>query len=223
MPPCRSEGRRAPLELLVEFRNLSCERDGRLVFDGLSGRLARGDILQVSGANGSGKTTLLGVLNTSLTAASGELLWRGKAVGREPGAYRQSFLFIGHQAGLKLPLTPRENLAWLGGLCGMWQPSEIDHALAMAGLSGFEDAPCQSLSAGQLRRVALARLRLSTAPLWLLDEPLTAIDTAGVAELETLFDDHAADGGAVLFTSHQDIRLAGVKRLELGVTGRNAY
>ncbi|MGK2915669.1 MAG: cytochrome c biogenesis heme-transporting ATPase CcmA [Porticoccaceae bacterium] len=204
------------MESLVEFRNLSCERDGQLVFAGLSGRLASGDILQVSGVNGSGKTTLLGVLNTALTATAGEVLWRGQPISREPSRYRQNILFIGHQAGLKLSLTPRENLAWLGCLYGVRGDCGVDDALALAGLAGFGDTPCQSLSAGQLRRVALARLRLSVAPVWLLDEPLTAIDAVGVIALEALFSEHAASGGAVLLTTHQDIRLAGVKRLELG-------
>lgn len=186
------------------------------MFAGLSAQLMCGDVLQVVGANGSGKTSLLGILNTSLAPLSGELLFLGQPVTRSLWRYRRSILFIGHQAGIKLSLTPRENLRWLADIHPSRTDCTIADALSLAGLDGLENTPCHSLSAGQLRRVALARLRRSAAPLWLLDEPLTSIDATGVAELEALFSQHAKDGGSVVLTSHQELRLPGVKRLEIG-------
>lgn len=204
---------------LLEFRDLACERDGWWIFQGLSGQLCAGDVQQIAGPNGSGKTTLLGILNTSLNPSAGELLWRGLAVATAAATYRANLLYLGHLAGVKITLTPTENLRWFSSLHAIRANRSVATALRRAGLANVQHEPCQRLSAGQVRRVALARLWLAAAPVWLLDEPLTALDSAGVGELEALFADHCAEGGVVLFTSHQDVRVPGIKKLEL--TGRS--
>ena len=195
----------------LEVRSLSCERDGRALFAGLNFSLAAGSALLIEGANGAGKSTLIRTLIGSASDFQGEILWRGRAY---PGALlqlRQSLLYIGHNAGVRRGLTPLENLIWYG--------ADRDAALAAlesVDLYGFEDLPCQQLSAGQGRRVALARLFLpNVPPLWILDEPLAALDVQGVANLERRFAGHLREGGCVLLTSHQPVSLPGLARVNL--------
>lgn len=140
----------------------------------------------------------------------GEVCWRGRSTLRDRAGYQQDLLFIGHQPGIKAVLTPFENLQFYQAVRGTTDHPAIWRALEQVGLVGYEDLPVAQLSAGQQRRVALARLWLSAAPLWILDEPLTAIDKQGVAELISLFEQHAQRGGMVLLTTHQD--LAGVSQ-----------
>ena len=123
-------------------------------------------------------------------------------------------MFLGHAPGFKSALSPRENLRWLGGLFTQRRET-ADTALAALGLAAWADVPCAQLSAGMLRRAALARLPLSDAALWILDEPLTALDRAGVGLVEELFRAHLNGGGGIIFSSHQPLTLPGVKRLEL--------
>ncbi len=199
---------------VLECRDLAFERDYLPIFSGLSLRLCRGDMLQVSGGNGAGKTTLLRILATALIPSAGQILWHGEELGRRMAEYRGDLTYLGHQAGIKVELTPRENLRWLLP----FHPSArdaIDEALWAVGLAGLEDSPSGTLSAGQQRRVALARLYLSTTALWILDEPFTAIDRGGVAELQTLMHSHAQRGGMVVLTTHQPLGLDGVRLLEM--------
>ncbi|MEM8659626.1 MAG: cytochrome c biogenesis heme-transporting ATPase CcmA [Pseudomonadota bacterium] len=181
---------------LLKASNLSMERGGRELFVDLSFAVTEGEIVQIEGANGAGKTSLLRVL-----AGLARYGYGGSVQSSS------SLMYLGHQPGVKALLSPRENLAW--HVSGMGNPSrqEIDAALAAVGLYGYEDAPCNTLSAGQLRRVNLARLYLPAPTLWLLDEPFTAIDKTGVAELETRMGLHAKSGGAVVLTSHQRITM----------------
>jgi heme exporter protein A len=196
---------------------LACERDGRLLFEGLNVSLRPGDMLKVSGPNGAGKTSLLRLLCGLLVPTVGEVRFNGQAL---PGAARAlagNLLWLGHAPALKLSLTPRENLAWL---CALGEPASaqaMDHALADMGLGGYEHQPCASLSAGQLRRVALARLCLSPPPLWLLDEPFTALDAASVTQLEARLAQHCERGGMVVLTSHHPLtqRPVGYRELHL--------
>lgn len=193
---------------LLQINGLSSERDERLLIDGLSLRVDEGDIVQVEGPNGSGKTTLLRILCGLSSRYEGDVLWRDRPLRGNLGNYLGELLFLGHGAGIKAILTPRENLRWLVALHNQ-RPSDdaIDAALAKVGLSGFEDAPCHRLSAGQQRRVNLARLFVTDATLWILDEPFTAIDRHGVVEIERWLIEHSDRGGAVVLTTHHSLHL----------------
>lgn len=201
---------------LLELRQLSCERDERPLFSGLDVTCRAGEAIQIVGPNGSGKTTLLRLL-AGIGAAHyrGEILWRGQPMAKTLWDYRRQLLYIGHLPGIKAGLTPTENLAWYSALSGRTPLAEVDQALAAVGLAGYEDFPCAQLSAGQLRRVALARLHLSRALVWILDEPFTAIDRSGVAELEALMVRHTSGGGLVILSSHQELALPGLQRVDL--------
>lgn len=176
-----------------------------MLFSGLDFHLAPGQVLQVAGPNGVGKTTLLNIVAGLCPAEAGELFWQGRPVAEDPAAFHAGFTWLGHQPGLKLMLSPRENLGWLLRLRGLAEDDvAIEAALAKVDLYGYEDVPVARLSAGQKRRVALARLFLEGRPLWILDEPFTAIDRAGVAELEGWLGQQAAAGGMVLLTTHHE-------------------
>lgn len=188
----RAEG--AAGEALLEAEGLGLERGGRQLFSGVDLCVRPGELVQIEGANGAGKTSLLRILGgLSRYGFTGHLQRHAPQ------------LFLGHHSAVKGLLTPRENLAWHIGGEADFDAAEIDRALAAVGLYGYEDVPSHTLSAGQHRRVNLARLYLSRAPLWLLDEPFTAIDRAGVAELEAHIAVHLGAGGAVLLTSHQAV------------------
>lgn len=176
-----------------------------MLFRGLDFRVAPGQVLQVAGPNGVGKTTLLSMVAGLCPVEAGELAWQGCSVAEDPAAFRAAFTWLGHHPGLKLMLSARENLRWLLRLRGLVaDDGAIEAALARIGLYGYEDVAVARLSAGQKRRVALARLFLERCPLWILDEPFTAIDRAGVAELEGWLRDHVAAGGLVLLTTHHE-------------------
>lgn len=199
---------------MLAFCELSFERNDQPLFEQVSGAVDGGDILQVIGANGAGKTTLLRILATLLTPTRGELRWCGAALPQARSRYLAELAFLGHAPGLKLALSPRENLRWLAGL--LHQRGEAEQALAAVGLAQWIDTPCAQLSAGMQRRVALARLALTDATLWILDEPLTAIDRDGVVLVQAMFERHLNAGGAIIFSSHQALDLPGVKYLALG-------
>ncbi len=198
---------------------LTCERDGRFLFRDLSFTLAAGELLQISGSNGSGKTTLMRIVAGLNLDYAGDIRWQGVPVADNRPEFQAQLLYMGHQPGIKPTLTAEENLAWVMGLHGI-RPfrDELWRALAGVCLGGFEDVPCYQVSAGQNRRVALARLVLSKHPLWILDEPFTAIDKEGVAALEQTLVNHARQGGMVMMTTHHDMALdySGFRRLVLG-------
>ncbi|MDN3524034.1 cytochrome c biogenesis heme-transporting ATPase CcmA [Halomonas sabkhae] len=209
------------MSLQLQARNLACERDGRWLFGALDLEIQGGDILRVEGANGSGKTTLLKILSAQSLDYQGSLLWRGEPLRRVRRDFLSHLLYIGHASALKPALSALENLAWHAALAG--QPSteaERVAALATLGLSGFEDLPVGQLSAGQQRRVALARLVLVRRWLWMLDEPFTALDRDGIQALEALLSSHVRQGGSVVLTTHQPLRVeVPVRRLRLGEEG----
>ncbi|MFT4997355.1 MAG: heme exporter protein A [Flavobacteriales bacterium] len=192
-------------ETLINVESLCAERDGRVLFSGLDFSVETGQVIQVTGANGAGKTTLLRMLCGLLPVTAGEIYWCGKPFAIQRYEFSREVLFLGHAPGFKTGLSPRENLHWYFALRQNISTDDIDSALARVGLRGYEDTVCFQLSAGQQRRVALARLLISSARLWILDEPFTAIDKQGVGELETIISDHADSGGSVILTSHQDL------------------
>ncbi len=184
-------------EPLLAIQRLCLERGGRELFQDLSFEVLPGQLLQIDGPNGAGKTSLLRIL-----AGLSRYGFTGQVVRHSP------LLYLGHHSAVKALLTPRENLAWhVAGEC-TYSNIQMEDALAKVGLYGYEDVSSHALSAGQHRRVNLARLYLSNCPLWLLDEPFTAIDKSGVAELEKLLVEHALRGGAVVMTSHQLLQVA---------------
>ena len=202
---------------LLEVTDLSCRRGGRAVFERLSFGLGAGELLALTGRNGSGKTTLLRSLALLIRPVAGRIAWQGADVVDDPEGWRGRLAWLGHLDGLKADLTVRENLAAAERLRGAAaRPTAIDEALASFDLGPLANRPARTLSAGQRRRTALARVRLSGAPLWLLDEPLNALDAAAQQALRTALHHHLAGGGLAIASTHVDLGLAGGRRLELG-------
>lgn len=211
------------MTLRLQALGLACERDDRWLFQELDLDIRAGEIVRIEGPNGSGKTTLLKILSGQLADYLGELFWNGQPMRRARGSFLSSLLYMGHAPGVKGALTPLENLAWYQAMAGEPddEPARLE-ALEGVGLVGFEDLPAGQLSAGQQRRVALARLELTPRPLWVLDEPFTAIDRDGVAALEARLVAHARAGGCVLVTTHHDLGDSGVlRRVRLGAGGED--
>ena len=209
------------MSALLATKNLSCERDERKLFENLSFELFEGQVAQIAGPNGAGKTTLLKILTGLSNLFEGEIFWRGAI--RKNYDFYSSLLYLGHLPGVKSSLTAIENLEWYFGLNGLKcatrlvVPSRetLKAALAEVGLNGYGDIPCHQMSAGQQRRVGLARLYCTQAPLWILDEPFTAIDKKGVAALEARIDSHAKSGGLVVLTTHQPLKIENVQIIDL--------
>ncbi|MFZ0258342.1 MAG: cytochrome c biogenesis heme-transporting ATPase CcmA, partial [Gammaproteobacteria bacterium] len=157
---------------------------------------------------GSGKTSLLRILCGLALPSAGEVRWRGLDIFANPLDYRAEIVYVGHHNGVKLELSPLENLRVAQAFTA--RPSGISplHALERFDLAGFEDTPARALSAGQRRRIALARLLTNQARIWVLDEPFTALDRSGVKIMESIIQTQLKAGGLVIFTTHQPIRLA---------------
>ena len=183
-------------------------RGDRLLFAELSLRLASGELLQVHGPNGSGKTTLLRVLCGLTEPLTGTIRWEGSAYEAQSSDYRDHLAYVGHANGVKLELTALENLQVAQTLTRSPPPVDPATALERFELSPVWDIPASYLSAGQRRRIALARLLITGAHCWLLDEPFSALDKHGVELMESLLQDHLRAGGLVALTSHQPLRLS---------------
>ncbi|WP_447553856.1 cytochrome c biogenesis heme-transporting ATPase CcmA [Vreelandella sp. EE22] len=209
------------MSLRLQARQLACERDDRLLFQGLDVDINAGEILRVEGPNGSGKTTLLKILSAQLNDYRGELYYNGESLRKRRDHFLANLLYLGHAPGVKAGLTGLENLAWYQALSG--EPAceaACERALWKVGLAGFEDVPAGQLSAGQARRVALARLTLTARALWVLDEPFTAIDRDGVGALEETLAAHARQGGSVVITTHHALSESRkIRRITLGEEG----
>ena len=204
----------------LEAIDLECVRGQRCLFRSLSFRVSAGEMLWVQGRNGSGKTSLLRLLCGLLRPEAGTVRWNGDDVRATREQYHADLLYAGHAPAVKDDLSGAENLHFGMAQAGVAVAHEaIDAALAAGGLSGRESLPARVLSQGQRRRVALARLALSSQKaLWILDEPFTALDSEAVQLVQTQMTAHARRGGLVVFTSHQTVELAGIaiERLQLG-------
>jgi heme exporter protein A len=200
---------------ILEFKNFTCERDGHALFRPLNFSLSAGELIQIAGPNGAGKTTLLRAVCGLFDDWRGEVLWQGQPIRVPDYEMCSNLLYLGHHPGVKKSLTAAENLHWFFGSHGRVFPGQVSAALAQVGLAGYEDVFCHQMSAGQMRRVALARLYVSSAAIWILDEPFTAIDRAGVSNLETLIQRHTSNGGLVMLTTHQPLALDSVRVIEL--------
>lgn len=204
---------------MLESRDLCCVRDRRVLFEDLNLRLEPGDILQVEGPNGAGKTSLLRILCGLSQPQAGAVYWSGADIRGCRAEYHRELLYNGHSPGIKEELTALENLRFFRTLGGhVAVSSQIEEALDRMGLYGYEDVEVRALSAGQRRRVGLARLWLSTARLWVLDEPFTAIDREGIRNLENRLAEHAEGGGMAVLTTHQALHRGKIpiRHLRLG-------
>ena len=200
----------------LEARALSCSRGDRRLFENISFILEANQLLLVEGRNGSGKTSLLRILCGMRTQDDGSVLWCGESIERLGTAYYEQLAYVGHQDGVKRDLTVTENLR-LAQILGGASKTTVQDAIEAVNLCGFEDEWCYALSAGQRRRVALARLVLVASPLWILDEPLTALDRQSIDIFRLLMQNHLDAGGMIVLTSHQDPEMTSsqVQRLRL--------
>ena len=195
---------------LLTVEQLAFERDDCNVFKPANFVVDAGDIVQIEGANGAGKTTLMRLMTSALQPTSGAVLYRGRPISDCRYEYLDNILYIGHQSGVKMTLSAEENLRWMSP--ASTSAVEITQALDAVGLRGFADVPCYSLSAGQHRRVALARLHTSKAVIWYLDEHFTSIDKQGVLALQQQLESHLRQGGAVVLSTHQNLPIDGLRK-----------
>jgi len=199
---------------LFEGRGLACRRGERLVFESLDFALAPGGALLLTGPNGSGKSSLLRLMAGLTPPLAGALTWDSVAVTEDPASHRARLHFIAHQDALKPVLTVTETLAFCAALREA-REDRLMTALERFHLAELADLPCRVLSAGQRRRLALARLLASSAALWLLDEPTTGLDDASISDLLAAISEHRADGGRVAIATHLPLPLAAVRSLSL--------
>lgn len=195
-------------------QDIACRRAERLLFRNLNFTLGPGQALLLRGPNGSGKSSLLRLLAGLLPPEAGSLSWRGKKVAEDRATYRSDLAYLGHLDALKPQLLVRENLQFWADLIGA--SVAVESALAKVGLGLCADFPAQQLSAGQRRRFGLARLLLKPVPIWLLDEPSTALDISGQKLVQDLIGRHRAAGGLAVISSHDDLALPQAATLLLG-------
>lgn len=203
---------------MLEICDLECVRGDHRLFTGLDFSLNGGELLRLRGSNGSGKTSLLRMVCGLLEPEAGEVRWQGEDIRQQRDEFNEALTYLGHHNGVKAELTPYENLRISCRLSGRAVTDDrLYEALEIIGLGGREDLPTQVLSQGQKRRVALARLLLSDTPLWVLDEPFTALDVAAVEMLCAVIAGHLQKGGMAIVTTHQEvsIRAGAVREVNL--------
>jgi len=200
---------------LLQGSGLSCIRDDRVLFSELDFRLQAGQILLLEGKNGSGKTSLLRILCGFREPDAGEVRWGDEAI--NDSSYYADMAYIGHLDGIKKELTVLENLkvSLALGVAGQYS---IVQALKKVHLNGYDEVLVQALSAGQKRRLSLARLLITHNVLWILDEPFTSLDKQGIALIESLMVEHCANGGMIVLTSHHDIDLHEVDVIRINLS-----
>jgi heme exporter protein A len=205
---------------MLEASGVACVRGDRQLFSDVTFSLGKGMLLRIAGANGSGKTSLLRILCGLALPASGGVRWDGESIHALREEYHRQLVYIGHASGVKDELTGHENLKICCALGGaLVDDGTVYAALERLGLSRYAHLPARHLSQGQRRRVALARLAAcSTASLWILDEPFTALDTVAVGLIHQMLAEHLGRGGIAVMTSHQEVALASVttRTIELG-------
>ncbi len=203
---------------MLEAQSLECVRDDRLLFSDLSFSVAEAEVLQIEGSNGCGKTSLLRIICGLRLAEAGQVLWHGEKIQASREDYYENMVYIGHLPCIKAELTVLENVrALLDTRSLSVTDAIIEAALAKVGLATYEDVPGKALSSGQRRRILLAFVELSQARLWILDEPLTALDVQGVALMESMILEHRAAGGSVIFTTHHGMQLdCDMRSIQLG-------
>ncbi|AUL73361.1 heme ABC transporter ATP-binding protein CcmA [Pseudoalteromonas sp. 13-15] len=190
---------------MLHIKSVSCIKQERCLFADLNFSLKSGQIMQLAGPNGAGKTSLLRIIAGFSTPDEGEVLYQERSINKYYEEFAHDLLFIGHKTGVNIQLSAVENVRFWLRINGYSNEPDLYPILAKLGLVGLEDVPVRMLSAGQQRRVALVRLWLSDANLWVLDEPFTALDKSGVAFLQQRFTQHLDNNGAILLTTHQDL------------------
>lgn len=206
---------------MLESVDLTCIRGDRTLFSALNFTIQSGELLHLKGQNGSGKTSLLRILSGLMLQAEGDVHWNGVNIRKLRDEFQSNLLYIGHLPGIKADLTALENLRVNNAMGGNTISEDTAwEALGKIGLKGREDLPARVLSQGQQRRVALARMLVSKAKLWILDEPFTALDVKAVAMLQDVLEAHVKNGGMIILTTHQDFSVTkvNVRELQLGLT-----
>ena len=194
----------------LSFHQLGCTRGGRPLFQGINRQLEAGQWLYVVGANGAGKTSLLRMVCGLSPTDAGDILWNGTPIHDQRDAYHQDLCYLGHLNALQESMTVHENLSFTAALGGHTLPKQAaDEVLSRFGMPARGHQLVRHLSQGQKRRVALSRLALSPARLWVLDEPLVGLDAQATATARALLQSHLDAGGALVMTSHHDVQLQG--------------
>lgn len=205
-----------PSNPVLEVRDLACERGEQRLFEGLSFAISGGELMRVEGENGRGKTTLLRTLCGFVQPAQGSVRWQGRDIHEWDDLFHAQMCYLGHANAIKDELSALENLRIGAGLAGIAvSESEALEILRRMGLRRKEHLPVRVLSQGQRRRVALSRLLVGDAKLWILDEPLTALDVGAVGLMQELIGEHLSKGGMAIFTTHQPLQVTGVQMRHL--------
>lgn len=198
------------VDVKVEVSDLKCVQGFITIFSDLDLSVSSGTALQIAGANGCGKTSLLRTIATLSEPENGEVIWNEISVDNDAISFHSNLTYLGHRIGLNNLLSPRENLQFLGNIGKYPSIGTVEQYLELMSISDLAETPCYQLSAGQQQRVALARVLRSNTQLWILDEPATALDSAGILLLEQFMQTQLKAGGIIIYASHQKFDLGDV-------------